>query len=369
MTQLKRRISILLCFLLVFTTVFVAAPMEAQAATTTYRLGGPSGTIKTYAKADNFYVGDLVYCEAYTYDNNGNYVSYKDYGYLSTNSGVKYKSSKTSVASVDSKGLLKIKKAGKTTITVTFNKQTIKFDINVLSKTKFFDEMKSKASYNDWKKLASNADKAAKAYLKKIGTKPDVVKGKNRYDILSAYNQYESVSNGFTSFHTLNPSTNTYEINSYYYSPTALHVTRLDNKIASDINNINPFSTYSAKHFAPKSISGKGKTITVTLKSKVDDTMLLGANGAFSWDTEVKASKKYTFPIIVMNTSNNREYYGIATITKGSKKMTIELKNHKLVKGKKYQLVAKTGTGRYGSYLGNWLDAYTGKIKTTFTAK
>ncbi len=368
MTQLKRRISILLCFLLVFTTVFVAAPMEAQAATTTY-LGVSSSNIITYVDADNFYAGDFVYAYAYTYDSKGNYVSYKDYGYLSMNSGVTYKSSNTKVAKIDKNGLLDIKAKGTTTITVKFKKQTVKFDIKVLKKNDFFNEMKSKASYNDWKKLASNADKTAKAYLKEIGKNPDVLKGKNRYDILSAYNQYESVSNGFTSFHTLNPSTNTYEINSYYYSPTAHHVYRLDNKIASDLDSINPFSTYSAKHFAPKSISGKGKTITVTLKSKVDDTMLLGANGAFSWDTEVKASKKYTFPIIVMNTSNNREYYGIATIEKGSKKMTIELKNHKLVKGKKYQLVAKTGTGRYGSYLGNWLDTYTGKIKTTFTAK
>ena len=56
MTQLKRRLAILLSFIMVFTTVFVAAPMEAQAkTTTTYYFSGPAtygdnNTIKTYMK-------------------------------------------------------------------------------------------------------------------------------------------------------------------------------------------------------------------------------------------------------------------------------------------------------------------------------
>lgn len=375
MTQLKRRLAILLSFIMVFTTVFVAAPMEAQAkTTTTYYFSGPatygdSYTIKTYKGASNFYAGDYATCYTWSYTDTTEGSTYKNLGYLSSLSGVSYSSSKKSVATIDSKtGLVKLKGTGTTTISMKYKGNTIKFKLNVITKTKFFNELKEKAPYSDYKTLATTYDKAAKAFLKKVGTNPNVKKDKNRFDILETYNTYTNYSSGYTQqMDKYDPETGTYKYNFYFYAPTAAHAYAVRSKISSDIDSINPFSTNSAKHFEATKITGKAGSnkITVTLKTKVDDTMLLGANAAFSWDSEITKSDTYTFPIVVKNTSNGRQYYAIATVKKGSKTMTIELKNHKLAKNKTYELLNKTKTGRYSSYLGNWLSWG----KSTFKAK
>ena len=127
MTQLKKRLSLLLCMLLVFTSAFIAVPEETQAATTYQfnHIGAYGNDIYVYKGADNLYAGDYIFAGRTT---NG---IYKEYGYLSRLDGVSYKSSETSVASISSKtGKITTKKNGTTTITATYKKQKVSFKMN-----------------------------------------------------------------------------------------------------------------------------------------------------------------------------------------------------------------------------------------------
>lgn len=373
MAQLKRRLAILLSFIMVFTTVFVAAPMEAQAKTTTsYSFGevasrGESCNIITYKEAKNFYAGDYATIFITEFDPDTQHSSMTSLGHLSLLSGVKYKSSNEKVAKIDSKtGLVTFKKTGTTTITMTYKKQTLKFKLQVLTKKDLFKKLGKVSPY--YKDSAATWDKAGNNFLKEVGTSPNVKTGKNRFDILMAYNDYTNYFGGYTTVYTgLDPETGAMKTDAYLFAPSSAHAYAVRSKISRDIDSLDPFSTNSAKHFEATKITGKANSnkITVTLKYKVTDEMLLGATAVFSWDSEITKSDTYTFPIVVKNTSNGRQYYAIATVTKGSKTMTIELKNHKLAKNKTYELLNKTKTGRYPSYLGNWLSWG----KSTFKAK
>ena len=153
----------------------------------------------------------------------------------------------------------------------------------------------------------------------------------------------------------------------YLTSPSTLRVQAIREDIENYSTQYNPFSTLSSKAFSVKSISGKSKTITLTLKSKVTDTQIYGANFVYSDDTDVRRSSTYSFPIVVQRLSNGYKYHATATIKSGSAKMTIKLTNGKLVKGQKYKLLAQTETRMTYNTLGNWLN--DGTNKNTFTAK
>jgi len=368
MNYMKRRISLLLCMLMVFTTIFTAAPVETQAANTTHSLYsqigmGTNSKVIVYKGVKDFYIGDLITATKITNPNTPQ-AEYTSLGNLSQLSGVSYKSSKTSVASISKKGLITAKKAGTAKITVKYKGQSIKYELKVVAK-KDFDKKLSSYGYG----LGTSViDEDAKAFLKKTGTNP-TIKTSNRYKLLDAYNNYQS-SGGCTSMPYIDSATGVYTIDYYIFSPSAIRANVVCNKISSYCNKYNPFVTTSSKCFKIKSISGKSNKITVTLKSKVTADQIFGAQAQFNWDSEIKKIKKgkpYTFPIVVRNTSNGYKYYATASIKEGSKTMTITLKNAKLTKGKTYELLAQTSTSRNTRYLGTWLDGSINKYK--FKAK
>lgn len=371
MNLLKRRISILLCFLMVFTTVFVAAPTETQAATesTSYYFYGPATSdwdITVYKGASNIYAGDYVSAYKETYSSNTGWKS--DYlGYLSLVSGVTYSSSNKKVATIDKTGKITTKDTGTTTISVKYKGNTIKFDLVVVSKTKFYNQLQSYNQYSDYKTTASTADKSAKAFLKITGSNP-TIKDSNRYKLLTAYKNY-NVYSGYTSISEYDSTTGTYTGAYYCYSPSSAHAYAIYSKISNYSYDYNPFiyATGTAKQLNVKSIKGSGKTVTITLKKAITADQIYGANYVFSWDSEVKSSKTYTFPIYVQDTKTGYKYYGIATMTQGSKTITIKLQNKSLTKGTKYKLLAQSRSDYSYSDMGGWL--LDDVNKNTFTAK
>jgi len=366
MNYIKRRISLFLCMLLIFTTAFAAVPTETQAATISYSYSSmityEGYELVVYKGAKNIYIGDLINVTSTA-------SGYWDKaGTLSNQKKVTYTSSKSSVAAIGkSTGLLSAKKAGTTVITIKHAGKTMKATVRVLTEKNFYKEL----GHDYYKNQAKSLDKSAAAFLKKTGMKTPTITDSNRYKLLSAYKNYEENSSGSLQRSNYNQKNGTYTYSTYLYSPSAAHANAIYNFIADNAENENPFNklmTDNGKAFSIKSISGKAKSkaVTINLNKAVTADQIYGATYAFSWDTDVKSAKTYTVPMMVQDTSNSRKYYAVATIKQGSKTITLQLKNAKLVKGKTYKLLSNTNT-KSSSKLGNWL--LNGNNINTFKAK
>lgn len=347
MNIIKRRISIFLCMLLAFSTIFMAAPQKAQAAATVWLYGPGASTdtkeIQVYKGSKNLYAGDFVQAR--------NISDNTYYGLLSMSSGVTYKSSKPSVATINSTtGLITTKKTGTTVITVKFKGSTAKFNLKVVSKTKLKEQIS-----NYTQAILPDIEECAEAFFTTTG-KVSKVTNSNRYKIMTAYKSYDyKYERGYATSYASD------ECTYYVYSPDAAHAYAVGSAYLDYAVDRSPFATTSAKCFQVGSISGKANTqkITITLKNKVTADQIFGGKNFLSWDTELKATKEYSFPIKVQNTKTKYRYYAIATVKQGSNTMTIETKNLKLVKGTKYKLISYDGE--------SWLDGTINK--NTFTAK
>lgn len=347
MKYFKKRLSLFLCLVLAFTTVCFAAPEEAKAASTVYfgAIGSYSSTKEIQvAKGDkNLYAGDYVYA----YDTSGN-----SYGYLSTCSNVTYKSSNTSVATINSStGKISTKKNGTTTISIKYKGSTVKYKLKVVSKSTI-----TKALTSYIKQYVSTYDSSAKDFLSAAGNTTKITSS-NRYKVLSAYKSYDyRYTSGYTSTYDYTTAKST----GYIYSASSAHAYAVCRALERYASERSPFSTQSSKCFKIKSISGTNKKVTVTFKNNVSEDQIFASNYNFSWDTNVKKANTHTFPIYIQDTTNNHRYYAVATIKKGSNKMTIEIKNLKLKKNRKYKLVDQ--------YYNSWLDGTVNKT-VTFKAK
>lgn len=357
MNYFKKRLSLFLCMLLAFTTVCFAAPQETKAATNISFSGlGTYNTkeVQVAKGATNFYIGDYIYIYRY---NNG----YNKYcGYVSENSGVTYKSSNSKVASINkSTGKVDLKKTGTATITITYKNVSTKIKLKVVSKDTLKKNVKKVNSYLG--QNLSTYEDSAKAFLKATGTNPKIT-ASNRYKLLTALKNYKSADyyyhySGYTNAYDSASSKYVY----YIYSTDSGRANRIASKIDDYAAARNPFATKPSKSvaFHVTSISGTKNTnkITMKLKNKVTEDQIFGANIGFSWDTEVKKSDTYSFPVTVQNMKNKRKHYAIATVKKNSNKITIELKSQKLQKGITYKLLA------YGPWLDNGVNMNTFKVK------
>lgn len=344
MSYLKKRIAIFLCMVMAFTTVFCVMPQEqAQAASKvqfSWDFGGYNSTVKEAQielGAENLYIGDYVsaYASGSTYTN---------YGYLSANSGVTYKSSNKNIIAVDSKGKLTAKKTGTATITVKFKGATGKCKLTVVEKDSFASIRNAVYRYAESKEAS---EKLISAYGKGITNK-------NRYKVLKAYKAFRKnfVSAVYVEYNS--DGNNTYRI----YNPITGRAAVIAEAVQKYGDARNPLATSSGKYFKVKSITGKGTSITITLKSKVTAEQVLGIQFAGVYYDEVSDSKTstVTFPMYVMD--KNGKYTAVsAKVKKGSNKITI--KTPKLTKGQTYRL---------GSGIGDWLVSGSGN-KNSFKAK
>lgn len=344
MTYFKRRLSIFLCMLLAFSAMFMAMPQETKAAGNVIFGGMASDdeVVQVYKGSKSLYAGDMVMAWDGT--------TYKNYGYLSMNSGVTYKSSKPSVASVNSKtGKITAKKNGTTVITVRFKGATQKINLEVLSKKTIMNDM-----YGYQKEMLPDLEDAAKVLLSAVGSTNKITTA-NRYKILTACASYDYQNeSGYNYDYNDGKSYNS------VYCPQALHAEAVCKAMKLYVNGRNPFGTDAAKAFVIKNISavGNSQKINVTLKKNVTEEQIFAGQGNLTWNTEIKKTNTYSFPIMVQNMKTRCKYYAVATVQKGSNKMTIETRDLKLKKGTKYRLVAKEGF---------WLDGTINNPK--FTAK
>lgn len=362
---MKRRISVFLCLLLTVPAILGALPqaeLEAQAAMTTYMswngLSGGYDTegpeIQVTKATKNLYIGDFLSASV-SGDN-----KYQYYAHLSLNSGVKYKSSVTSVASINaSTGLVTPKKAGSTKVTITFKGVSKTCIIKVVSSLG-----KVPSSYSALKK-ASNV--LIKAYGKKITLS-------NRYKVVNARNQYLERRNGtfsgnintyygVESISNYDSSSYTYKNTNKAYMPELAHAGAINGKIIDYVKSVNPIGTGGAKLFKVSSVSGKGSNVKAKVSGKVTDNQIFGIKASVStiWDTKIAKGNTAKFPLYLQDVKTGHKYYAIATVSKGKNVMSIKLQNAKLKKNTSYKLVGITQEEIYRDWA-NW-------GKTKFKAK
>lgn len=282
--------------------------------------------IEMTKKTTGFYIG--AYLRATKSGDN-----YKNYGALCLNSGVKYKSDKTSVVDVNkSTGLVKAKKNGTAKITITFKGVSETCIIKVVSKVS-----KLSGKYNALQKSAS-------ALIKTYGKK---ITSSNRYQVINAdylYNNAYLAAPYTSNFGVYSGLTSVYENGKYTYIahiPILAHAAVISDKIDSYATSVNPIGTGNAKIFRLKSISGKGSNATIKLAKNVDEEQMFGLKVAASkfFNSKIVKNNTANFPIYIQDVKTGHIYYGLATAIKGKNTISVKLQSLRLKKGNSYKLV------------------------------
>lgn len=356
MSDFKRRIAIFLCMVMTLTTVFCMTPQqEVQAASNqmkfNWRIGtswnydqstGKSTEIKCQAAVvtgqENLYIGDYV-----SASQTGKTYAY--YGYLSTQSGVTYASSNSNVIAVDQYGKLTVKKAGTATITLKFKGKSTKIKLKAVD-----GEVPS-----GYSSPSSAAISDAKKLIKTYGTG---ITAKNRYELV---NQAAKINKKSSGTFYMGISTVTLNGVQYIESPICAHGSAIMSAVSEYSYSVaNPLSTRSSKMFKINSVTGKGTTATITLKSKVTADQLFGLACTTRKDYKSTIKKGNTCQFKIKLKENGKTLSATATAKVGSNKITIKTK--KLTKGKTYVL--------QDCYYGGWLDSKKGGNKNiSFKAK
>ena len=357
--NLRKRIAVFLCLLLTVPAMMQALPqakLEVQAATTvslnwqgvSAGSGSEDREIQLSTKTKGFYMGDYLY--AYTYGD-----SYRNYGTLSMNSGVKYSSSNASVAAINSTtGLVTPKKKGSTKITIKFKGATKTCTLKVVSNLG--------AVSTEYKKLEKSSNALIKGYGKKVTTS-------NRYKLVNLNNIYKNERSevSYNVFFGIESSSE-YVNSAWVYTnkaklPALAHAYAISQKLSTYVSSVNPIGTGGAKVFKVSSITGKGSAITAKISGKVTANQIFGIKAAASslWDSYIADGKTAKFPLYVKDMTTGHKYYAIATATKGRNTLSIKLQNAKLKKNRTYKLV--------GIRLYDMSNTWTKSGKTTFKAK
>ena len=340
MKYVKRRIAVFLSMVLVFGTVFVGAPMEEVQANV--------GDIVWAYNSDNWYNSDHNVFDSknrHTYEVElgeknfyvGDYIlkiKKRDFtDRLTYHSGVTYRSDKPSVAKVNAKtGKVTTKAVGSAKISVSYQGKTATCTIKVVPAS-------SLASYRPFSYIEMQA--GAKKMLKFHGSK---VTSKNRYTILKETSRYIEafrwatyVGMKYSSEYCSGENESYTMYTMHVYSPTIIHALSLYQELRQYANKRNPFSTESSKTLKVKNISGKGKNVSVTFTKSVNTEQMFGAQYALM--TKKPSNKKaLKFPVYMLDLKKGKFQKADAVIKKGSKKMTITMKNGKLKKGRTYLL-------------------------------
>lgn len=265
-------------------------------------------------EGETFDIGDLVYV-----NENGKIK------YFENISGEKYTSSNPEVAAVSgNNGTVNTKKAGTATIRVTYKGAFFEYEITVIEKGKLG------ATSRECDYLGRKADIVINAYGRGITSK-------NCYKVQQALNDLETAcyasglgSTGFSS-----------EDEGISYDllvPELLKTSTLETKTRDYIKNNNPIGRVKKKWFKVKSVTGKGKKVTVTLKNKVTHMQIFAIKASINDDTRISTGRKAVFPVYLKDSAGHY-YRGRAVATEGSKKITATMNYMTMKKNKKYYLV------------------------------
>lgn len=147
----------------------------------------------------------------------------------------------------------------------------------------------------------------------------------------------------------------------YITNPICAHGSAIMSAVSEYSYSVaNLLSTRSSKMFKINSVTGKGTTATITLKSKVTADQLFGLACTTRKDYKSTIKKGNTCQFKIKLKGNGKTISATATAKVGSNKITIKTK--KLTKGKTYVL--------QDCYYGGWLDSKKGgNKKISFKAK
>lgn len=321
----KIRLAVFLCIVMVLPSILSVLPMTAQEVTAaqplyvswSYDVERLANTTVDIEKGTKFYVGD------YAYISDGDTT-----GTATLFSKAKYSSGKKSVASVNSKGLLTAKNTGTTTIKIKYKGKTISQKFRVVKKGSF-------SNASSAKKLQKVADKVKSSMPSKI-TKSNALKYtkiKNNYisqagnfssDITSAGFLYELKKDGNYSYTT---------VSAKLAVPDAGRYNTLSQLLYRYSAKNSPTSTSSSKALKIASASATTKQIKIKLKKAVTTEHILAANIDNSSYNSTPGKKQANIYVYICDKTTNEVLYGVGTITKGSKVVTVKIKESKWVDG------------------------------------
>ena len=353
--NMKKRLAVFLSILFILPTIMSVLPMtsqEVQAGVTymgwnmtSYNFSGSSRVIAVEA-GQQFNIGDFVM----VYGGSSSTIA----------STVKasYKSSKTSVAAVDSKGVVKAKKTGKATITIKYKGQKLSCIVKV-----------EKAGSFGEKDIIASAQNEVDALVKNL---PSKVTSKNGFSLLKKKADYYKKMTDYTDDYAAKISYDGF-LKENYSTTSKLAVTdaskyyRIQALLTTFAEKNSPTSTRSAKVLKVKSLSAKTSGITMKLNKAVTSDQILASNiesSYYNQDTLSQNTSK-TFITVYDKTAGNKWYNGMVTLKKGSKSATLVLTEYKYSDGvgKYVKVKLKKGhTYQIGSSV-YWTKGKTVKVK------
>ncbi len=322
----KIRLAVFLCIMLVLPSIVSVLPMTAQDVSAAeelyvswfYEMGRHENTPVQIEKGVKFYIGD------YAYIGQGN-----KYGTATMYKDAKYSTSKKSVISVDSSGLLTAKKTGTATIKIKYKGKTISQKFKVVAKGKLSSSASAKG-------LQKAADKVKNSMPKSI-TKSNALKYtkiKNNYVTNAGKYSFDLTSGGFLQ-EEVKEESYTYRTSSNKLAvPDAGRSHTLDYLLYEYSDKNSPTSTRSSKAMKIASASATTKQITVKLKSAVTVEHILAANIEASYLNKETLNKKTAIVnIYILDKTTSEVLNATGTITKGSKTVTIKATTSNWVDG------------------------------------
>lgn len=299
-------------------------------------------------EGQEFYFGDYIIIDEYS----------KKYesGTASVFSGVKYSTSKKSVATINSKtGLLKAKKSGTANITVKYKNAKTSCQVKVVKKGTFGSSSeinKAKSLENSIKSkipkkiTASNVYENLKALAKYTDYRNENTDFAQKISNIGLLLEESETSSGYKYTKNTNklvaPNLGRYQTLAYL-----LNRYGYDNSITS---------TRASLKLKIKSVTAKASnsTVTFTFNKKLDKNNILAINAYNASIYSCNASAKTAYDYItVTDKKDSMSYYtGSGTFKVNSNKAVYNVKDYNakkvLKKGHKYQLGRKTTTWTQG---------------------
>lgn len=306
----KKRLAVFLSILMVLPGILSVLPMtaqEVQAGNVYMSWEFSSGQIYSNDKptisveaGQKFYIGDYVYVSDDTNYETGSASMVK----------ASYRSSKPSIASVNSKGYVTTKKTGKSTITVKFKGETIKCVLKVVKKGSFGNKQAAKALRKEVSKLEAKI--------------PSKLTGKNGFALKAQRKAYSSVVESWED--TTISGAITYDgflkrETGKLIVPQAGRFHTADRMLWNFANKNNPTSTRSAKVFQIASASASAATsqIKVTFKKAVTADQILALQIYESSTNEKNGKSTGSAYVSIYDVKGKKWVYGIMDVKKGSK--------------------------------------------------
>lgn len=354
--NMKKRLAVFLSILFILPAIVAVLPttaLEAQAASSV----SLSWNMSNYTMSGN---SRVIAVEAGQKFNIGDYVSvYRNqYGTASMMKAT-YASSNKSAATVDSKGNLTTKKAGKTTITVKYKGQKISCILNV-----------EKAGSFGNSEIIETMQKEVDALVKNL---PSKVTTKNGFAVRNKmrvyYNNVTDIEGSL--YNNINYDGFLRELKNGYYSttnklavPQAGRYNYVSKLLSAYATKNSPTSTHSAKVMKIASVSATTKGITVKLKKALTSEQILALQIENSYYNEDNYSQKKAFGYVSVLDKKTKKYYsGILTVEKGSKTAKIEIQEYKPSSFKYVKTKLKKGHTYMIGSASSWTKGKTVKVK------